>query len=917
MKKRVLGSLLALFLLVNLLPGAAFGAGSELEDGMAETKPAEGSSASMPGVSAVNRAGGDRSAADVFTWDAETKTLTVYDIEQYAGAHKEEVVHLVIDIGEQAIPDSAFQRCNALQSLEVRACGDIGKSAFHYCPALTRVQIQKCGNIAAAFGAGFISSSGGINNVAEALTTVEIGTCGDIGTAAFQNCKALQSVVIQECTLIKMMAFSSCSALKDLSIVDCGEIADMAFFACNGVEQLMLDGCNKLGDSLFGNGAKGLKELTLRNIGELADNVFAGASNLEVLTLDNCPNIGISAFARCKNLRTLTVKNIEEIGSYMLQGAGLLESICLEGVKRIGTAAFQDCSSLKEVRMDEDVAYIGANAFDGTAIEHLDVPANAYLGYSDIFANMPQILERIEAILDGQFYLDAPQTVEEINADGWTSVQSGKENSSQYGGTQLTKEARWADGEKTIADVQVKAYFSPRKQMDFVFVADASNSMTGGSDGLNANFYTMQSKLIDVSQVLLEAGEDYDCRVAYVSFGETESEASGDFFSDPAAAKAYVESMKNYGSNTNYAAGLGAQALALVEANQAAGRATAVIFISDGEPKIGETIPEKGHAYYGTAEAAALKAAGAQIIGVLQSNDMADAEIAMGDICDRVFSSTDTQGFSQAVNDAIRYALNSHTLVDTVHPDFELDADSIEVSGGEIVIGTDDEGNTTITWTMTEPFVAHTLRFQEKLRPNEGGSFPYGDFDTNALDAPLVTGGDPVNRVATPVLPRRAPDPGPVYTSLTVIKTWVLDDGGTAADAVVVELLCNGRRYATAELNAANNWTHTFTQLSAGNDWTVAELDCPEGFTSEISRRGAFWTITNDDVAEETPVDPDEPPDEEDPSEPETPPEEPEGPVLPQTGQHWWPVWLLLGGSALSLSIGALIKKRGHETNKK
>ena len=56
-------------------------------------------------------------------------------------------------------------------------------------------------------------------------------------------------------------------------------------------------------------------------------------------------------------------------------------------------------------------------------------------------------------------------------------------------------------------------------------------------------------------------------------------------------------------------------------------------------------------------------------------------------ICDNVFVSKDTQGFSEAVNDAIANAYGTYTLTDTVDSDFELDESSIQVSAGNIALG--------------------------------------------------------------------------------------------------------------------------------------------------------------------------------------------------------------------------------------
>lgn len=172
-------------------------------------------------------------------------------------------------------------------------------------------------------------------------------------------------------------------------------------------------------------------------------------------------------------------------------------------------------------------------------------------------------------------------------------------------------------------------------------------------------------------------------------------------------------------------------------------------------------------------------------------------------------------------------------------------------------------------------------------------------------------------------------DPRPSYTSLTVNKEWILDDGGEAPVSVTVELLRNNRVYEEVTLDEDNDWSHTWTRLDDRYNWKVQEADVPDGFTAEVSHRGTIWTITNDDIPEdpetppEEPDEPDEPdtpedpvtPDEPDvPDTPDTPdePNTPNEPTLPQTGQNWRLVWILAITGAVLVLVGILGKKGYH-----
>ena len=277
---------------------------------------------------------------------------------------------------------------------------------------------------------------------------------------------------------------------------------------------------------------------------------------------------------------------------------------------------------------------------------------------------------------------------------------------------------------------------------------------------------------------------------------------------------------------------------------------------------------------------------------------------------------------------------------------------SAEIDFGTIYFDPDDlkgaeEGTKTFIYTITEQkgdingmtYDTDPRTVKIQVTAQEGGSMTAKVVDpdsdelswTNTWKDPDEPGGDPGDD------PDDDPgdDPRPSYTSLTVNKVWVLDDGGEAPVSVTVELLRNNRVYEEVTLDEDNDWSHTWTRLDARYNWKVQEADVPDGFTAEVSHRGTIWTITNDDIPEDpetppeepdepdTPEDPDTPdepdipgtPDEPDvPDTPDTPdePNTPNEPTLPQTGQNWRLVWILAITGAVLVLVGILGKKRYH-----
>lgn len=154
-----------------------------------------------------------------------------------------------------------------------------------------------------------------------------------------------------------------------------------------------------------------------------------------------------------------------------------------------------------------------------------------------------------------------------------------------------------------------------------------------------------------------------------------------------------------------------------------------------------------------------------------------------------------------------------------------------------------------------------------------------------------------------------------------VLKVWQDEGHESARPAeITVQLLRDGAVFDTVTLNAANNWRHTWSDLSSSFQWNVTEA-VPDHYTHQIVREGITFLITNT-YTEDSPGQPDqpEPPDRPEqpdspgqPDQPDTPPsapEQPSAPTLPQTGQLWWPVPLLLCAGLLCVVLG-LVRRRG------
>ena len=138
----------------------------------------------------------------------------------------------------------------------------------------------------------------------------------------------------------------------------------------------------------------------------------------------------------------------------------------------------------------------------------------------------------------------------------------------------------------------------------------------------------------------------------------------------------------------------------------------------------------------------------------------------------------------------------------------------------------------------------------------------------------------------------------PVRTDLKVIKEWKDDcHKDQRPESITIQLLRDGEKYGKAiTLPDNGEWSYTWFALETNHYWTVEETPVEGYKTEEPRREGNIFVITNTCNKPDTP-------------------QSPGKPTLPQTGQLWWPVPVLLSVGLLFLVIG-LIRRRGIRNEK-
>lgn len=128
----------------------------------------------------------------------------------------------------------------------------------------------------------------------------------------------------------------------------------------------------------------------------------------------------------------------------------------------------------------------------------------------------------------------------------------------------------------------------------------------------------------------------------------------------------------------------------------------------------------------------------------------------------------------------------------------------------------------------------------------------------------------------------------------TVQKVW--DDKGYEQNrpkSITVQLLRNGVVYDSVQLSSKNNWKYTWRNLDNSYRWTVVEKESASYQVTSYREGSTFWIINSSNKT--------------------APPAKPDG-QLPQTGQLWWPVPLLICCGLFFLILGLLIRRgNSHE----
>ncbi len=222
-----------------------------------------------------------------------------------------------------------------------------------------------------------------------------------LDSECFQNNTEITSVVLPT-TLLEIAedAFKGCTKLKRVVIpAECGTIGNNAFEGCTSLEEIVL---LKMEDEITGElvtgavtlGANAFKDCrklkTIQNPRRITTAnryAFANCTSLESIDITGLRIAKNNVFDGCTKLSEVITGPDTVIGDYMFNGCTKLTSFDIKAT-RVGEGAFMGATSLENVTFSAPIVYfVGANAFNGTAIEEITLPNGTYTLGENAFAN--------------------------------------------------------------------------------------------------------------------------------------------------------------------------------------------------------------------------------------------------------------------------------------------------------------------------------------------------------------------------------------------------------------------------------------------------------------------------------------------------------------------------------------------------
>ena len=281
----------------------------------------------------------------------------------------------------KVLPAKTFYNCKKLATVNLKeGLETIATQAFYSCTVLAKVEFPASLRTIAA--TAFYACS-----ALTSATFPENSQISDIAAGAFNNCAKLEAFTFPATiTVLNANAIANCAGIKTIIVEGpVTSLPENMFRSLSGLETIVLpDTVTTIGASAFRDCAS-LKNITIpEGVTSIGANAFENCRSLETITLPaSLTEIGASAFRGCTALTGIVIgDNVTTIGDYAFENCTALESVVFSSGNKIEmlgsspyieSAIFRNTKALKTIVLPNTVKVIGANLFEGSGIETIQL----------------------------------------------------------------------------------------------------------------------------------------------------------------------------------------------------------------------------------------------------------------------------------------------------------------------------------------------------------------------------------------------------------------------------------------------------------------------------------------------------------------------------------------------------------------